>query len=49
MPILDGLVFTFLIIKLDFLDNKVKTIKNDADEISPGILKLKGLISFQTT
>ena len=48
MPILDGLVFTFLIIKLDFLDNKVKTIKNDADEISPEFL-IKRFNFFQTT
>ena len=38
MPILDGLIFTFLIINSDFLDKAVKTIKKAAELTSDGIL-----------
>ena len=38
IPVLVGLIFTFLINKLDFLERRVKTTKKEAEEISPGIL-----------
>ena len=38
MPILDGLMFTFLINNFELLDRAVKTIKKAAELISDGIL-----------
>ena len=38
IPILDGLMFTFLINNFEFLDRAVKTIKNAAELMSDGIL-----------
>ena len=38
IPILEGLMLIFLIVISEFLDNKVKTIKKDAELMSPGIL-----------
>jgi len=38
MPILDGLMFTFLIINFELFDNAVKTIKKALELISEGIL-----------
>ena len=38
MPILDGLMFTFLINNFELFDSVVKTIKKAAELISEGIL-----------
>ena len=38
IPTLDGLIFTFLIINLEFLDKAVRTIKKALELISEGIL-----------
>ena len=38
MPILEGLILIFLIVISELLDSKVKTIKKDAELMSPGIL-----------
>ena len=37
-PILDGLIFTFLILRLEFLTSVVSTIKKAAELMSEGIL-----------
>ena len=37
-PILDGLIFTFLISNFEFLDNAVRIIKKALELISEGIL-----------
>ena len=38
IPILEGLIFTFLIISSDFSDKAVRTIKKALELISEGIL-----------
>ena len=38
IPILEGLIFTFLIINFELFDRAVKTIKKAAELISEGIL-----------
>ena len=38
IPILDGFILMFLINNSEFFDNNVRTIKKDAELMSPGIL-----------
>ena len=38
IPVLEGFIFTFLIIISEFSDSAVKTIKNAAELISDGML-----------
>ena len=46
IPVLVGLRFIFLILIIECLVKRVKTIKKAAEDISPGIFKSKALKSF---
>ena len=37
-PILEGLIFTFLIVNFEFFERAAKTIKNALELISPGTI-----------